>query len=67
MNEIILKKVPDEDVYYDFEDYIELDKKRFIICGNDDFRDIGDSTLLSIVKGGYYDDELGYDYDPFEV
>jgi hypothetical protein len=67
MNEIILKKVPDEDVYYEFEDYIELDKKRFIICGNDDFRSIGDEKLISIVEGTYDDDEVGYDYDPFEV
>ena len=67
MNDTILRKVPDENSYYEFEDLMELDKTRFIICGNDDFRDMGDSTLLSIVKGGYYDNELGYDYDPFEV
>jgi hypothetical protein len=66
MNEIILKKVPDEDVYYEFEDYIELDKKRFIICGNSDFRNIGDEKLISIVEGNYYDDEVGYDYETLE-
>ena len=67
MNETILRKVPDENSYYEFEDLMELDKKRFIIYGNDDFREMGDKELISIVKGGYYDDELGYNYDPFEV
>ena len=67
MNETILRKVPDENSYYEFEDLMELDKKRFIIYGNDDFREMGDKELISIVKGEYYDDELGYDYDPFEV
>jgi hypothetical protein len=66
MNEIILRKVPDEDVYYDFEDYVELDEERFIICGNDDFRSIGDEKLISIVEGTYYDDEVGYDYETLE-
>jgi hypothetical protein len=66
MNEIILRKVPDEDVYYDFEDYVELDEERFIICGNDDFRSIGDKKLISIVEGTYYDDEVGYDYETLE-
>ena len=27
MSKTILRKVPDEDVYYNFEDFIELDKK----------------------------------------
>ena len=70
MNETILRKVPDERVYFDIEDfdsYVDFDRTRFIICGNDDFLDMGDSTLLSIVKGSYYDDELGYDYDTFEM
>lgn len=66
MNETILKKVPDEEVYYDFEDYIELDKERFIICGNNAFTSIGDAKLISIVEGMYYDDEVGYDYETLE-
>jgi hypothetical protein len=66
MNEIILRKVPDEDVYYDFEDLMEVDKERFIICGNDDFRNIGDELLISIIEGNYYDDEVGYDYETLE-
>ena len=66
MSQTILRKVPDEDVYYNFEDFIELDKKRFIICGNDDFRSVGDKKLISIVEGTYYDDEVGYDYETLE-
>lgn len=66
MSKTILRKVPDEDVYYNFEDFIELDKKRFIICGNDDFKSIGDKKLISIVEGTYYDDEVGYDYETLE-
>ncbi|MDY2735822.1 hypothetical protein [Intestinibacter sp.] len=66
MSKTILRKVPDEDVYYNFEDFIELDKKRFIICGNDDFRSLGDKKLISIVEGTYYDDEVGYDYETLE-
>ena len=66
MSKTILRKVPDEDVYYNFEDFIELDKKRFIICGNDDFSSIGDKKLISIVEGTYYDKEVGYDYETLE-
>ena len=66
MSQTILRKIPDEDVYYNFEDYIEVDKKRFIICGNDDFKSIGDKKLISIVEGTYYDDEVGYDYETLE-
>ena len=66
MSQTILRKVPDEDVYYNFEDFIELDKKRFIICGTDGFRSLGDKKLVSIVKGTYYDDEVGYDYETLE-
>ena len=43
-----------------------MDKKRFIICGNDDFKSIGDKKLISIVEGTYYDDEVGYDYETLE-
>ena len=66
MSQTILRKVPDEDVYYNFEDFIELDKKRFIICGNDDFRSFGDKKLISIVEGTYYDKEVGYNYETLE-
>ena len=62
----ILRKVPDEDMYYRFEDEVEIDTEKIIIYGNHDFREFGDSILMSIVKGDYYDDELGYEYDIFE-
>ena len=51
MSKTILTKVPDEDMYYNFEDEIELDEERFIICGNSHFRNIGDEKLISIVEG----------------
>ena len=66
----ILTKVPDENMYFDFEDfnsYIDFDKERFIICGNSHFRNIGDEKLISIVEGTYYDDEVGYDYETLEM
>ena len=66
MNEIILRKVPDEYVYCNFEDYIDLDKTKYIICGNSDFQSMGDTKLISIVDGTYYDDEVGYDYETLE-
>lgn len=66
MSKIVLRKVPDEDVYYNFEDEIELDKTKYIICGNSHFRNIGDEKLISIVEGTYYDDEVGYDYETLE-
>lgn len=62
MSQTILKKIPDENVYYNFEDLIEVDKERFIICGNDNFRSIGDKKLISIVEGAYY----GYEYETLE-
>lgn len=66
MSQTILRKVPDEEVYYDFENYIELDETKFIICGNKYFRSIGDKKLISIVEGIYNDDEVGYDYETLE-
>ena len=66
MSKIVLRKVPDEDVYYNFEDEMDLDKTKFIICGNSHFRNIGDEKLISIVEGTYYDDEVGYDYETLE-
>ena len=63
----ILKKVPDEDVYYNFEDEVEIDETRIIICGNRNYRKVGDETLISIIEGDYYDDEVGYDYETLEM
>jgi hypothetical protein len=66
MDKIVLRKVPDGDIDYYFEDEVEVDETRFIICGNDDFRNVGDELLISIVEGNYYDDEVGYDYETLE-
>lgn len=59
----ILKKVPDEHVYYDLGEVVELDLENIIIYGNRQFRGDGDKELLNVVKGDYYDDEVGYDYE----
>ena len=69
MSKTILTKVPDENVYFDSEDfdhYVDFDKERFIICGNSHFRNMGDEKLISIVEGTYYDEEVGYDYETLE-
>lgn len=62
----ILRKIPDENVYYDFEDCLELDETKFIICGNSHFTKMGDSKLLSIVEGNYYDEDTEYDYETLD-
>ena len=62
----ILRKVPDEDTYYRFEDEVEIDTERIIIYGNHNFREFGDFVLLAIVQGVYYDDDTGYKYNILE-
>ena len=63
----ILRKVPDENVYYNFEDEVEIDTSKVVICGNRNYRKVGDETLIDIIEGDYYDDEVGYDYEPLEM
>lgn len=58
-----LRKIPDEDMNYYFEEYMDVDKSKIIIGGNRHFREIGDEKLLSIVEGKYYDEETEYDYE----
>ena len=66
-NKTILKAVPDEDMYIDFNDFVsEHDLSNIIIHGNRDFTSYGEDTLISVVSGDYYDDDLGYDYEPLE-
>lgn len=62
----ILRKVPDEDMYYRFEDEVEIDTDKIIIYGNHNFREFGDFVLLAIVQGVYYDDDTGYKYNILE-
>ena len=66
MSKTILRKVPDEDVYYNFEDEVEIDETKILICGNRNYREVGDRELLSVISGDYYDDETGYDYEVLE-
>ena len=72
--ETILKKTPNEEVYYSFEDQVELDLENIIICGNRDFCSYGDEYLIDIINNDYYDETLdddgntiGYDYDTEEM
>lgn len=62
----ILKKVPDEQVYYNFEDQVELDYEKVCICGNRDYISYGDNNIIDIINGDYYDDETGYEYETLE-
>ena len=65
---ITLKKVPDEDVYYRFEDEVclDYDADNIVIFGNRDFESFGNDLFIQVIKGDYYDDELGYEYDILE-
>lgn len=67
MSKTILTKVRDEDTYIDFEELVDLDLNNIIIFGNSRFKSYGNSTLLDIVKNDYYDDEVGYDYETFDM
>lgn len=75
MAKTILKKVPDEDVWYRFDDEVCLfeNKDNIVITGNRDFTSYGDETLIKVIKGDYYDEDkdkngevIGYDYDTYE-
>ena len=57
MSKTILRKVPDEDMYYNFEDEVEIDTSKVVICGNRNYREFGDETLIDIIEGNYYDEE----------
>lgn len=61
-----LIKTPNEQVYYNFEDQVELDYEKVCICGNRDFISYGDKNIIDIIKGDYYDNETGYDYETLE-
>ena len=65
----IIKKVPDEYAYFvpDEEEYFpELQGLTVVISGNKHFSDMGDKTLVDVVKGDYYDEDLAYDYEPLK-
>lgn len=71
-NKMTLKQLPPECYDYNLEDEVFLDYRYIAITGNPNFTDYGDPTILSIIKGDYYDDDLakecgnGYDYKPLE-
>lgn len=64
----IVKKVPDENVYYDWNDQIDLteEKDDIVILGERHYVVFGESTPVSIIKGDYCDDDCGYDYETIE-
>lgn len=64
----IVKKVPDENVYYDWKDQVDLteEKERIVILGDRHSVIFGESTPVSIVNGDYYDDDCGYGYETIE-
>lgn len=66
MKRFTVKRVPDEHVYYNFEDQVELDYEKVCICGNRDFISYGDKNIIDIINGDYYDDETGYEYETLE-
>lgn len=72
---IRLRQVPDEDVYVDFAEEICLGNYEgsIVIAGRSCWQSFGDRTLVSIVEGRYYDEdldengeEIGYDYGVVE-
>lgn len=64
----IVKKVPDENVYYDWNDQVDLTEKKgdVVILGDRRRVVFGESTPVSIVNGDYCDDDCGYDYETIE-
>lgn len=71
---ITLTKTPDEQVYYSFEDQVELDFEKVCICGNRDWMSYGDNNIIDIINGDYYDetldddgDTIGYNYETEEM
>ena len=80
---IKLKQTSPENVLYDFEDEVDFSQyeDKMVIAGNRSFKEFGDSDLIKIVKGDYYDDDetlieneddscyedvIGYDYETAE-
>ena len=72
----IIRRVPDEDVYYDWNDWVDLteESEDIVILGDHHYVLFGDSKAVDIVKGDHYDDEidpetseaLGYDYETID-
>ena len=56
---ITIKKVDDNDVYYDWKDWVYLDEVEddLVILGDRKAVLFGNSTYVEVVKGDYYDDD----------
>ena len=73
MGKTIIKRVPDENVYYDWRDEVDLseEKNDIVIFGDRHYIMFGASDPVAIIKGDYWDDDIdpesgeaiGYDYD----
>lgn len=75
----VIRKIPDGDAYITspFDEMLSCDENisdNIIICGNRDFSEYGDDTLIAVVKGDYCDEDnkpgtnepIEYDYDKLE-
>lgn len=63
-----LRRVPDEQAYFEptIDCFPQVEEKRAFITGNREYNSIGDEDYIDIVNGDFYDDNLGYDYDPMD-
>jgi len=77
MGKTIIKKVPDEDVYYDWNDWVDLseEKEDIVIIGDRHYIMFGDNDdAVKIIKGDYWDNDIdpetgyafGYDYNTID-
>lgn len=66
MNKTILKQRTPENTYFD-DLLIDIDESNTFITGNDRYKSFGNNEFIKIANNDYYDDELGYDYDSFEL
>jgi len=65
---IVLKKVPDEQCHYSFEDEVGIDPNstELLLTGNRNYQSFGDPALLKVTSHDYCDDDVGYDYSTLE-
>ena len=73
MGKTIIKRVPDENVYYDWRDEVDLSDiaEDIVISGDRHYILYGSSTQVDIIKGDYWDNDIdpetgeaiGYDYE----
>ena len=70
MGKTIVKKVPDEDVYYRWDDQVYLDEVAddIVIIGDRHYIMFGNDDAVRIIKGDFYDGVLEdpYDYETID-